>query len=77
MAERNKLWHIETVDAFENESSICLLARNEAEARAKLEKYERGEQIVSIDTCIMVSFAEVRGELGETYYYRTKKVVTE
>lgn len=77
MAERNKLWHVETVDNLGYESSIFLLARNEAEAREKLAKWGERDEILSIGTVIMVALAEVRGERGETYYYRTKKVVSE
>jgi hypothetical protein len=77
---RNKLWHVETIDSCGHESSTFLLATSEAEARDKLTKMgELGGPyhcvIVHIDTCIACSFAEVRGDYGETLYYRTRKVL--
>lgn len=77
---RNKLWQAETIDDCGHESSTFLLARTREEALKKLQ--EMGElgtkwnyELVSLDTCLACSFAEVRGERGEIYYYRTRKIV--
>lgn len=72
--KRNKLWHAELVDGFGNESTVCLLARTEEDARAKLMKFGECDEVVSISPCLMVALAELRGERGETFYYRTNRV---
>ncbi len=79
---RNKLWHAETIDGCGHESSIFLLAKTEEQAREQLTKMGElggsyGCEIVSLTTCLACSFAEVRGERGEIFYYRTHKVPAE
>ncbi len=76
---RNKLWHAETIDTCGHESSIFLLAKTEREAREKLTKMgelggKYGCEIVNLDTCLACAFAEVRGEDGRIFYYRTRKI---
>jgi len=74
MAKRNKLWAIETLDAFGREGVDLVLARTDEEAREKAKKmYHRSCtcEITSCESILGMSLAEVRGQLGETCYFET------
>lgn len=73
MASRNKMWTIETVDSQEREGLDVIFAPTEEEARKKFKKmHPRCDcEITSCETTLALSLAEVRGELGETYYFET------